>query len=95
MSPAQVRASAPVEFQVTSADVNHGFAIYDEELRLVAQVQAMPGYLNRLRYSFPKAGKYVILCLEYCGRAHHMMKAELEVTGEAEGGLTSLAGRRP
>jgi heme/copper-type cytochrome/quinol oxidase subunit 2 len=45
----------PVEFQVTSADVNHGFGIYDRSGRLLAQTQAMPGITNRLVYTFSGA----------------------------------------
>lgn len=68
-----------VEFHVTSADINHGFAIYDPEMRLVAQTQAMPGYTNKLNYTFSKSGTYKILCLEYCGIAHHNMITEIKV----------------
>ena len=69
----------PVEFHVTSNDVNHGFAIYDKNLRLVAQTQAMPGYDNVLHHTFAEAGTYKVLCLEYCGLAHHAMAAEIVV----------------
>ena len=68
-----------VEFHVTGSDVNHGFGIYDPQLRLVAQTQAMPGYTNVLRHTFTKPGSYKILCLEYCGLAHHNMMAEFNV----------------
>lgn len=68
-----------VEFQVTGADVNHNFGLYDEAGLLVAQTQAMPGYTNRLRYRFKRAGTYQILCLEYCGLAHHAMTSEIVV----------------
>ncbi|MCB1547246.1 MAG: hypothetical protein KDJ41_05330 [Hyphomicrobiaceae bacterium] len=74
-----VLAGEPVEFQITSADVNHGVGIYDSRLRLLAQAQAMPGYVNRLRYTFREPGKYRLMCLEYCGLAHHDMTAVLEV----------------
>ena len=37
INPSQVTVRQPVEFHVTSKDVNHGFAIYDQGLRLVAQ----------------------------------------------------------
>lgn len=73
-------AGQPVEFNVTSTDVNHGFGIYDQTERLVAQVQAMPGYVNRLTYVFETPGTYRILCLEYCGLVHHDMTTELNVT---------------
>lgn len=68
-----------VEFRVTSMDVNHGFAIYDDTHRLITQTQAMPGYVNRLRYKFDRPGKYDILCLEYCGLAHHGMRSSFNV----------------
>jgi cytochrome c oxidase subunit II len=67
------------EFHVTSKDVNHGFALYDPDFRIVAETQAMPGYTNVLRYTFTKPGTYQVLCLEYCGVAHHEMKAEIKV----------------
>ena len=83
LSTSEVAAGRTVEFQVTSGDVNHGFGIYDEQMRLLAQVQAMPGYTNRLRYRFIRPGHYTILCLEYCGMVHHFMKTDLTVTGDA------------
>lgn len=79
LSDKEVTAGQPVEFRVTSSDVNHGFGIYDPDMRLVAQVQAMPGYVNVLRHTFEQAGTYKILCLEYCGTVHHAMIAELKV----------------
>lgn len=73
-----------VEFHVTSQDVNHGFAIYDDQLRVVTQTQAMPGYTNVLRHTFAEPGTYRVLCLEYCGIAHHAMLADLTVVAAAE-----------
>lgn len=72
-------AGEMVEFRVTSSDVNHGFAIYDANMKLIAQTQAMPGYVNKLRWKFDTPGEYSVLCLEYCGAAHHVMKATLIV----------------
>lgn len=77
----QVAVGQAVEFRVSSADVNHGFGIYDPDMRLVAQTQAMPGYTNRLHYTFTKAGTYKILCMEYCGLVHHNMITEIKVSG--------------
>lgn len=74
-----VTVGQPVEFRVTSVDVNHGFGIYDEATQLVAQVQAMPGRVNVLRHVFDRPGTYRIMCLEYCGIAHHDMVGEIEV----------------
>lgn len=79
LEPAAIVAGKPVEFRVTSTDVNHGFGIYDADNRLLAQAQAMPGYVNLLRHTFDKPGTYRVLCLEYCGLIHHEMIAEFEV----------------
>lgn len=80
VSPGPIKAGVPVEFDVTSADVNHGFGIYDATDRLLAQTQAMPGVTNRLVYTFATPGKYRILCLEYCGLAHYGMIFAFQVT---------------
>ena len=69
-----------VRFRVTSADVNHGFALYGPDDQIVAQTQAMPGYINELDVTFKQPGLYRVLCLEYCGTAHHGMIAEINVT---------------
>ncbi|WP_296753723.1 cytochrome C oxidase subunit II [Thiobacillus sp.] len=77
LSASEVTVGRPVEFHVTSGDINHGFGIYDENMRLVGQTQAMPGYVNKLQLVFHKAGTYKALCMEYCGLAHHNMTAEI------------------
>lgn len=75
----EIPANELVEFRVTSLDVNHGFAIYNPEERLITQTQAMPGYVNRLRYKFSEPGTYKIFCLEYCGMAHQGMRSSFIV----------------
>jgi cytochrome c oxidase subunit 2 len=39
----------------------------------------MPGYVNKLQVRFAEPGEYEILCLEYCGLAHHGMRATVKV----------------
>ena len=79
-SPAvTVEANSVVEFRVTTLDANHGFSLYAPDGHLVAQTQAMPGYVNRLRVTFPEPGTYTVLCLEFCGMAHHRMRGVVEV----------------
>ena len=75
-----VPAGVPVEIRVTGRDVNHGLGVYDVNNRLVTQTQAMPGYTNVIRYTFPTPGTYRLLCLEYCGLGHHTMTKTLVVT---------------
>ncbi len=80
----EVRAGALVEFRVRTLDVNHGFGVYTPDGRLLAQTQAMPGYVNRLRVRFDEPGVYNVWCLEYCGLSHHAMRGVIQVVGEAE-----------
>jgi cytochrome c oxidase subunit II len=79
ITPNRVIAQRPVEFRVTGGDVNHGFGLYDANLRLITQTQAMPGYTNVVYHTFAAPGTYRVLCLEYCGLAHHGMMAEIVV----------------
>jgi cytochrome c oxidase subunit 2 len=80
MTPETVPAGTEVVFSVTSADVNHGFGVYDPDGELLGNVQAMPGYTNELRLSLDKPGSYLVSCLEFCGSKHHEMAREFEVT---------------
>ncbi len=77
--PIELPLNEPVEFQVTSSDVNHGFGIYNDKAELVIQVQAMPGYVNHLRWKFTEPGTYNVLCLEFCGSAHAFMRTSFTV----------------
>lgn len=79
MNTLEVPAGALVEFRVTSLDTTHGFGIYGPDGNVVTQTQAMPGYTNRLRIQFHKPGHYNVLCLEYCGVAHHLMRTSFKV----------------
>lgn len=80
ISPTTVAAGRPVDFHVTAKDVNHGFALYGPDMRIVAQVQAMPGFDNVLRHTFTEPGTYRVMCLEYCGLMHHVMASAITVT---------------
>lgn len=79
LSRTSVPVDTKVRFHVTSKDVNHGFGLYGPDGVIVAQVQAMPKYINKLDVTFKKAGTYKIACLEYCGLSHHKMFAEFKV----------------
>lgn len=87
IKPDTVKAGSVVEFRVTSDDVNHGFALYAPDGRIVTQTQAMPGYTNKLLYTFDKPGAYTVQCLEYCGLMHAEMTHTLKVV--AAGGQAS------
>ncbi len=69
-------------FNVSAADVTHGLGVYDENLRLLGQTQAMPGYENSLKITFDQPGKYKLMCMEYCGLVHHAMISDFTVAGQ-------------
>lgn len=79
MDPDVLPVGRPIRFNVSSVDVNHDFAIYDPTDRIVGQVQAMPGFTNRLIVRFDRPGTYTIRCLELCGLMHHVMVRTFEV----------------
>jgi cytochrome c oxidase subunit II len=80
-----VTTGGQVEFAVTSADVNHGFGLYDPSGHLVGQVQAMPGYTNHLVMQFSDPGDYTVRCVEYCGPGHSSMFMTIHV-GKCQSG---------
>jgi cytochrome c oxidase subunit 2 len=69
----------PVKFELTSADVSHGFAVYNSRGEFVFQVQVLPGRTQTYVYTFRKPGTYKILCLEFCGVGHDKMQSQLTV----------------
>jgi cytochrome c oxidase subunit 2 len=79
ISPPKVPAGGEVDFAVTSADVNHGFGVYDPEGHLLGSVQAMPGYTNHLDLRLDDPGSYLISCMEFCGLGHHQMARRIDV----------------
>jgi cytochrome c oxidase subunit 2 len=79
IEPGSVVAGEPVEFVLSSPDVNHGFGVYDERDRLVLQVQVVPGKEQHTIYTFERPGTYSVLCLEFCGVGHHVMRSQLTV----------------
>ncbi|QKK02267.1 MAG: hypothetical protein HND55_06125 [Pseudomonadota bacterium] len=81
VSESTLPVGTDIAFQVRAEDVNHSFALYDDNDQLLVQTQAMPGYTNIVRHTFEQPGTYRIMCLEYCGLAHHAMVTELTVTG--------------
>jgi len=74
-----VKAGVPVEFELTSKDVSHGFGVYTASGRLLFQVQVTPGKTQRYDYTFKRAGTYQVLCLEFCGLGHDQMQTRLTV----------------
>ena len=80
LKPNRVKAGQPVNFSITSRDVQHGFGVYDgTTLLFQVQAPAKGEPAQQYTYTFDKPGRYEILCLEYCGFQHHLMRGAVEV----------------
>ena len=69
-----------IEFEVTSADVQHSFWV----AQLGGKMDALPTRINRIKYTPEEAGRYYGQCAELCGTAHGFMKFYLVVEPEAD-----------
>ena len=83
MDEAEVGLGDTVVFDVSAFDVNHGLGVYDPDMTLIGQTQAMPGYVNSLQVTLDRPGTYSLLCMEYCGLSHHIMLSQITVGEEA------------
>jgi len=67
-----------VKFRITSPDVIHGFQIAGTNVN----VMVFPGYIAEITWKVPAnmpAGKYLVVCNEYCGAGHQNMYTVLEI----------------
>ena len=81
IDPPKIKAGVPTRFVVRTVDVNHAVGIYDADFNLLKQVNVLPGTTQELTITFKKPGTYQLLCLEFCGLDHHLMRNNLTVTG--------------
>ena len=65
----------PVTLHVTSQDVIHSFWL--PSMRIKADM--VPGLINTLRFTPTKAGRYPIICTEFCGTLHGTMNKQVVV----------------
>jgi cytochrome c oxidase subunit II len=70
----------PVQFNVTSVDVTHGFWPVD----LGVQVDANPGVVTVIRATPDKLGKFTVRCSQLCGLYHSFMYAPGSVVTSAQ-----------
>jgi cytochrome c oxidase subunit 2 len=70
----------PVQIQVTSRDVIHGFHAPDLGLKQ----DALPNQVNTIRTVPYEEGTYQGYCSEYCGVSHSQMYFTIEVVSEEE-----------
>jgi cytochrome c oxidase subunit 2 len=77
----ELPVNRPVQFNVTSDDVLHGFAIR----ALGVRVDANPGYVTNTAVVTPTViGSYTVQCVELCGLFHSYMWEQVNVVSAAD-----------
>ncbi len=74
-----VPLGAVVEVAVESADVEHGFWAPE----LFGKVDAVPGYVTRVKFSPTRTGTYGGQCTQFCGVQHAQMRLSVVVVGSS------------
>lgn len=70
-------AGQPYRFRMMALDITHGASIQFGKGGRMMRLQ--PGQLSETEFTFQKPGRYLMLCTVYCGAAHDMMQATIEV----------------
>lgn len=77
----ELPVNRPVQFNVTSEDVLHGFAIQEFGVR----VDANPGEVTTTSVVIPnRIGIYTVRCVELCGLYHSYMWESVRVVSDAD-----------
>jgi len=80
ISQLYVPAGRPVRLIMTSRDVIHSFFVPDFRIKH----DVLPGRYTTVWFEATEPGKYQILCTEYCGTQHSMMRGEVVALGPAD-----------
>jgi cytochrome c oxidase subunit 2 len=70
----------PVEFRVTSEDVQHSFWIPE----IGVKADAVPGEFNTFTVTPDKIGDYTVRCMELCGVLHPYMNTPVKVLSQSD-----------
>ncbi len=74
----ELEAGKSYRLHLTSMDYLHSFSLQPENLNL----QVIPGYEGVVTITPTRAGKYSVVCNEYCGLGHHTMVSSLYVVNK-------------
>lgn len=80
ISQLYVPAGKPVRLIMTSRDVIHSFFVPDFRIKH----DVVPGRYTTVWFEATEPGTYQILCTEYCGTEHSMMRGEVVALGPAD-----------
>jgi mono/diheme cytochrome c family protein/plastocyanin len=72
------KVGEPLHLQLTSDDVQHGFAVGQMDW---PAVEVKPGEMTPTTLTFDRPGKYVFYCTRWCGLNHWRMRGTISVTG--------------
>ncbi len=75
-----VPVGVPVEVELHSKDVQHGFWAP----QLFGKMDAIPGHTNRMHFTVNDAGRYGAQCTQFCGEQHAQMRFEVVGVSAAE-----------
>jgi heme/copper-type cytochrome/quinol oxidase subunit 2 len=70
-------AGQTYRFKMMSVDIAHGASIQLGKAGRMMRLQ--PGRITEAEITFQKPGRYLMYCTVYCGEAHGMMQATIEV----------------
>jgi cytochrome c oxidase subunit 2 len=68
-----VPVGQPVEIELRSVDVQHGFWAP----QLFGKMDAVPGHTNRMHFTVTEAGEYGAQCTQMCGEQHAQMRFQI------------------
>lgn len=67
---------------LSATDVLHGFSLVGGGQNI--NLMMVPNHVTKMNLTVGSAGRYLIVCNEYCGLQHHQMKGHLNVVSAAE-----------
>jgi cytochrome c oxidase subunit 2 len=70
-----LQQGVPVDLELTSADVHHGFNLPDFAIR----ADVIPDQTTHVRFTPDKAGTFLFHCDYYCGAGHEGMNGQIIV----------------
>jgi cytochrome c oxidase subunit 2 len=70
----------PMKALLRSKDVLHNFAVPQFRVKM----DLVPGLVTYLWFEPTKAGRFDLLCEEYCGLAHHTMRGDVVIEEQAD-----------
>lgn len=70
-------AGQAYRFKMMAVDIAHGASIQFGQAGRMVRLQ--PGRITEAALTFQKPGRYLMVCTVYCGEAHQLMQATIEV----------------